>query len=244
MIETRESESLDSETLWASNAVSDNDDVDEVLLQHRKKVKDYYSSHNQHVADKLSLSRYDYCVSFYAPYIEIVFESLSEYAEFEKSILDEVKCNQNLITSISSFVSLEKNTEDATVNSSLTTNYPFEDAIADIGADNSAFTGNGVKVGVLEAGYPDDVTNFKENSYTFLGDYQDSHCTAVTSIIGGETGIAEDVYFYCLAKGNSFIDDVNTLINTYNVDIINISYSPGPREIHYELQFLQISFAF
>lgn len=225
LIEVMEDSSVDLTELQASNIIADNNEIDEAIFQHRNMVKNYYSEHNQHVAEELLLTECNYYVSYYAPYIEVIFDDIAEYAQYEEIIIDAVEQKQDIIVSLSNFAVLEQGFDNATINGSSSTTYPFDEVLVDIGVDNQGFTGAGIKVGVIESGYPNSTVNLKTGLYTFLGSKQTSHCVGVTSIIGGETGIAEDVHFYCLSRGSSLTKDFNTLINTYDVDIINMSHN-------------------
>lgn len=220
LIEAREDTSLD---LSASRIVADDDKIDEALYQHRAYVKEHYLQHNQQVVDKMSLNECNYTVSFYAPYVEVIFDDVYEYELYESSLVGKAEANEDIIASICSFVTTQ-GTDDATQNSEASTvNYPFSEAIEDMGADDSEFTGDGIRVGVIELGHPDTTENLKEGLYTFLDDYVSSHCTAVASIIGGETGIAQDVHFYMASRQSGFTTICNRLIGECNVDIINMS---------------------
>lgn len=224
LIEVAEDPSVDLTELQASNIIANDNEIDTAIFQHRNMVKNYYSEHNQNVVDELQLNECNYYVSFYAPYIEVIFGDIAEYAQHEESIIDVVVQRQDIVVSVSNFAVLEQGLDEATINSSAsTTYYPFDEALTDIGVEDYGFTGAGIKVGVIEIGYPNSTVNLKPYSYMLLGNNSTSHATEVTSIIGGNTGIAKDVYLYCISKGDSFTNDCNTLINAYDVNIINMS---------------------
>ena len=224
LIEVAEDSSVDLTELQASNIIANDNEIDEAILQHRNMVKNYYSEHNQSVVDELLLNECNYYVSFYAPYIEVIFDDVAEYAQYEEAIIDVAAQRQDIVVSLSNFAVLEQGFDEATINNPYSAMYyPFDEALVAMGVEDYGFTGAGIKVGVIEKGYPSSTINLKPNLYTFLGNESTSHCLSVTSIIGGNTGIAQDVYLYCLSKGSSFTDDCNTLINTYGVDIINMS---------------------
>lgn len=220
LIEPKESR---PEDLHIENMVLE-DDIDQSLLQHRKKVKEYYLSHNEAVVEELGLSEYDYCVSFYSPYIEIVFDNADEYINCEEDLLDLLQRNQNLISSASNCIIYKQSIGEASFNSSAySTTYSLDQAFDDIGVSNSQFTGQGIKVGVIESGIPQSTINLKNGHYTFLHSNATKHAWVVSSIIGGTTGIAKDVYFY-FASSTGFVDNSNILIDTYGVNIINMSF--------------------
>ncbi|MBR2346730.1 MAG: S8/S53 family peptidase [Clostridia bacterium] len=225
LVEAREDPSLD---LSASRIVADDDKIDEALYQHRANVKEHYLQHNQQLVDKMSLNECNYTVSFFAPYVEVIFDDVYEYEIYESSLVGKAEANEDIIASICSFITTQ-GTDDATQNSETSTvNYPFSEAIEDIGAADSEFTGDGIKVGVIEEGRPHSTVNLKEGLYTFLGNNVTDHSTKVTSIIGGNSGIAEDVYLYCMPLESGLLSACNTLINTYGVHIINMSCGIDP----------------
>lgn len=220
-IEAREDLSIN---LSASRIVADYDKIDEALYQHRANVKEHYLQHNQQLVDKMSLNECNYTVSFFAPYVEVIFDDVYEYEIYESSLVGKAEANEDIIASICSFITTQ-GTDDATQNSETSTvNYPFSEAIEDIGAADSEFTGEGIKVGVIEIGRPNSTVNLKEGLYTFLGNSVTDHCTKVTSIIGGNSGIAEDVHLYCMPLDSGLLSACNTLVNTYGVHIINMSH--------------------
>ena len=219
LIEAKDNRPID---LYIENIIIE-DDVDEALLKHRKKVKDYYLSYNQAVVENLGFFEYDYYISFYSPYIEIVFDDANEYVNCEGDIFDSLQSNQNLISSASNCV-VYKDFEEASFNDSeYSTLYTLNQAFDDIGVLNTQYTGQGIKVGVIESGIPQNTVNLKEGHYTFLHTNSNKHAWVVSSIIGGTTGIAEDVCFY-FASSTGFVDKSNMLIDTYGVNIINMSF--------------------
>lgn len=98
----------------------------------------------------------------------------------------------------------------------------MSDAFEDIGVSDSLYTGNGVKVGIIDVGVPY-TYNLKSGKYTMITSVNNDHSTVIASIIGGTSGIAENVYFYCMENSDSLIDDCNLMIDTYGVNIINMS---------------------
>ncbi len=100
--------------------------------------------------------------------------------------------------------------------------------------DGSSYTGNGVKIGVIESGIPKITTNFSNgcivDSFTYFNGTDEMstlHSTAVNSIISGTYGIAPgaDIYlatFNPLSINNTLDKVMEWLINK-NVDVINIS---------------------
>lgn len=223
LIESIEDSTIASNFSCASNIILD-EDIDEALLKHRKKVKDYYLSYNENMAEELGISEYDYCVSYFSPFIEIVFDDVNEYASCERDLIYSLQNNQDIIASISNCIIYEQFKDEVTINGSdYSINYPLDQAFSDIEVTDTQFTGQGVKVGVLESGGPQDTENLKTGYYTFLTANRTEHAFVVSSILGGTSGIAENVYFY-FDSSSGFVNASNRLINDYNVNIINMSF--------------------
>lgn len=49
-----------------------------------------YLTYNEHLASSLNLNEYEYYVSYYSPYIEILFDDLAEYERCEYEILNSI----------------------------------------------------------------------------------------------------------------------------------------------------------
>ena len=200
----------------------DGDDVDTALKEHRNKVKEYYLAYNENIASSLNLDEYEYYVSYYSPYIEILFDDLAEYERCEYELINSV-IDPEIIVSVCNYALIDATNYEATVDpSGYSTNYPLSTAFDDIGVSSSPFTGNGVNVGIIDGNVPF-TDNLKPGKYELITSYQDTHSTVIASIIGGTSGIAEDVYFYCMQSTGSLVSDCNLMINTYGVNIINMS---------------------
>lgn len=198
------------------------DNADNALKEHRNKVKEYYLTYNERLASSLNLNEYEYYVSYYSPYIEILFDDLAEYERCEYDILNSI-VDPEIVISASNYAIVDTTNHEATIDSSgYSTNYPLSNAFDDIGVSSSAFTGSGVNVGIIDGSVPY-VNNLKSDKYTLITAYQATHSTVVASIIGGTSGIAENVYFYCMKTTGSLVSDCNLMINTYGVNIINMS---------------------
>ncbi len=225
LIGAKEPESNDLIALSASNASVNGEEADRVLKEHRKTVKNYYTAFNATVVSELGLDQYDYTFSYYAPYIEIVFDDLDDYAVCEDELIKSINSNLHLVISVSNCATFDTLRSEANVDASASTShYPLIDAFDDIGVSDSQYTGNGVKVGVIDIGVPDNTVNLKPEKYTQVDDtLLDDHSTVITSIIGGYSGIAENVHFYCMTYSANILADCNLLIDNYGVNIINMS---------------------
>ena len=221
LIESKENAEKVAPDFSVSSVNLSNDNVDEVLTAHRKSVKDYYISHNEAVADELCLDDYRYVISFYSPYIEIIFDDIDEFALYEEDIIESINNNSEILVTVNNYAVYDSSTE-VTVNTSSGEEYTLEQAFEDIGVNNTTYTGNGVNVGIIDAGVPQSTDNMKPGLYTMLDSTTNLHSYVISSIIGGTSGIAENVHFYCTI-GYSLINCCNTLIDDYNVNVINIS---------------------
>ncbi len=222
---------LADNTFDVSNIPLDSSNIDDFLKKHREDIKKCYSTNNERIASALGLNEYAYYASSYSPYIEVVFDDLYEYKQCESSIIAAVENNKNLLSSVSSYAQIKMIPEATVDDSSYTTYYPITEAFDDIGVLNSQYTGNGVNVGIIDYNIPHTTANLKPDKYTILtpprvGDENNDHGTLITSIIGGTSGIAEDVYFYCLTNSGKIIEDIESLLD-YNVNIINICIGAG-----------------
>ncbi len=219
---------LDKESLNfdAMHISTDADDIDDELEAHRNRVKEYYVEYNESVVSTLGLDDYEYCISYYSPYIEIVFDDIAEYSRCENELVSDIS-NHEFVSSACNTMIIYENSREATIDSiSDATNYLLSDAFDDIGVSDSSYTGDGVKVGIIDFGVPD-TTNLKEGKYTLLPpEEEDDHSTIIASIIGGTSGIAEDVYFYCMKQSGFLINDCNVLAGA-GANIINMSLTKG-----------------
>lgn len=196
---------------------------DSELKEYRKDVKNYYFYNNELIIEKLKLTTYEYVSSFYSPHIEIIF---ANYREFEND-------NYNLIEVLnySSFVDkisinyLDMINNQVNGNSSISDIYPFKQALADVGLSNRYKTGYGIKVGIMEMEVSKLNDFYANDHYEVLSntDGKDKHCDTVASIIGGDHGIAKDIYLYCVKFGNKLVQGINQLVNDKKVNVINMS---------------------
>lgn len=203
----------------------DSDDFsmkEEELLLKRKSISNYYEGANEKVAKSLGLDKTKCVISLYSPHIEITFKDYSTYCKNKNKLLTRLQKNKSIDRVDVGFICKD----EAIINpNTFSTNYDLSDAFNDIGVSNPLYDGSGVKVGTIEPGTPDNTVNLNPNLFTSLSDnYHTEHCTIVTSIIGGNTGIAQGAHIYSIGLYDfSFVNCVNTLIGTYGVNIINMS---------------------
>ncbi len=228
LIELKES-SPDNELVFSASNVSASDDIDAALKAHRDMVKDHYMEYNETNAKILGLENCEYYVSYYSPFIEVVFDDVNDYSFFEATLIDSIIC-YDVVSAISSCVVYEELSGEATIDTSGdTTDYLLNQAFEDIGVSGSSFTGEGVVVGVLDEGIPDNTESLNPGNYVMVNGDASGHTTVVAFIIGGTSGIAKDVFFVFFTRGNSIVDKCNIMISTYNVNIINMSMGGSAR---------------
>lgn len=200
----------------------------------RARVCEYYKGRNEALAPESEVGRVS--CSFVAPYIEIDYDSIDDYAE-ERDALIQYSKNSDIGAVRVSIEPANMVLEESETSSDSTTSddeYTLEEVYSDIGiTDRSTYSGQGIKVGILEKYLPNSNVNFPTNSVTtFGGPFTGPHPTEVMSMIGGTYGVSPDVSFYCATCGYSpspnvdftpFIDSLNWLMITQSVDIINMS---------------------
>lgn len=214
-------ESLDSPFKFIS--------TDEELKEKRNLAKEYYFSHNASILDKLNIEKYNCGISYYAPFVEIIFDGLEEYEKNQENLISKLINSDDVDTASINYIDFS----EATINSGESiNNYSFSSALTDIGVTNLNYSGDGVRVGTIEPCTPDSTTNLKTDLFTRISSDTSLHSTWVTSIIGGYTGIAQDAHLYCVGSQDyGFSEGINALIDDYNVHVINMSAgvtnSPG-----------------
>lgn len=212
------------------------------IVTRRDTVKEYYKEKNEAIAKELGLE--DICVSYGAPYADIIYSSMEDY----KSGRDELIAVSNEDTIERIDVDLLSISDETTVADFDSPEYPLSDVFTDIGITDNVYDGSGIKVGILEKGTPSDYTCVPPNINMEV--YSDdpieydpskpaNHAYTVMSLLGCTSGVAKGVSFYCASFNDlskypyPYNDDysgkyspvgcLNWLINTKYVDIINMS---------------------
>ena len=199
--------------------------------ERRAIVSDYYKGKNESLAPEVEIG-YVSC-SYVAPYIEIDYDSVTEYAA-ERDILIDYADNAEIGAIRVGLAPRNIVDEEGinTVNSN--DEYTLEEVYRDVGiTDRNTYNGEGIKVGILEIAHPDSTANFPASTINNYGNNRTSqHTTAVMSLIGGTYGINPNVSFYSVAtnyqpklgpENTTFVDALNWLLITQSVDIINMS---------------------
>ena len=192
---------------------------EEELEAHRNELKAFYMTRNADIVGDLDLSD---CVSasysHYGPYIEYRYDSAADF--FGRDFAAIERADSVYLEKV--YVEECDFSDDATRNSSRS-NYDYLTALSDIGLDGKTYTGNGVKVGIVESGVPQSTVNLESGSYETYGTYLTAHSFQTSSIIGAKTGIATDARLYFAALTNySFVDCCNWFIEN-GVSLINRS---------------------
>lgn len=195
------------------------------LTKHRTDIKNIFYNDNVDFIKGIELINYStYSVSDYAPFIRYEYDTYDNYEKDMQNLQDSSKYD------LIEFIYLNNVTEivDQADRNSIyyTTNYSFDQALEDVGVNNLVYSGNGIKIGTLESGIP--TTNINYTGKTLIINDESTtttpHSFHVTSIIGGNSGIAQDSELYCVSVNDvSFFDSINWLISQ-NVNIINISW--------------------
>ena len=237
-IKTESSEDYDITALVKFNYPRFESDIevsDTSLDLYRSSVKDYYLNKNNELVKKIGLNKYRYTSSYFSPYVEVIFDSLSQYNMSKNELLSLL--NDDMIEKVNlSILDCEDDDDQAAVTEFAgdDSEYPFEKALQDMGINNDKYTGKGVKIGTIENGTPSSYLNIDRTKCTTIPLYNPAktfHSTCVTSIIGGTTGIAKNAHLYCIGfRDYSFSECINKLVFDYGVHVVNISSSLNKNE--------------
>lgn len=189
----------------------------------------YYTENNQEFIDDLDIEYDDMDVSAYSPYVFVTFDTWAEYTDARDDLI-ELSENSKVKKVFAEETPVTE--EDAvTVNTSASTaELTLEEAKKMIGVkDENAsnitnYTGEGIRVGFIESGSPDDLANFEDGQLKAVRNSVGTteHATKVASILGGTYGIAPDAELYF--AGSFSKDSIEWLISDeVNVNIINMS---------------------
>ena len=188
----------------------------------------YYTENNQEFIDELDIEYDDMDVSAYSPYVFVTFETWDEYADARDDLIelsedDKVK----KVFAEETPVAEAESASDGARHSSA--NIPLDDAKKMIGVKNengsnvSNYTGEGIRIGIMDVGRPHDLTNFPNDEIQGIRDEISSsdHTTYVSSILGGSYGIAADAELYF--SGDSPTPESIEWLLENQVNIINES---------------------
>jgi serine protease AprX len=189
--------------------------IDQYILEKRRRFKEAYAAQSEaFIANNLNRENVIF-VSKYAPLI------LVNLAQKEIEGINETDGVQDLEL----FVNAAKEAETAFSIPNITANYT---------RDTLNLKGAGVKVGIMESGYPDK-TNPQLSGRSITFDVSDSeaasrlssHATIVTSIIAGNSeGIAPNASVY-VAAALSRLEDYQKIEWLLDQGVVVINYSAG-----------------
>ena len=198
----------------------------------------YYTENNQEFIDDLDIEYDDMDVSAYSPYVFVTFETWAEYADAREDLIE--LSEDSKVKRVFAEETPVMEDEDVNVNTSLSsTNVYMDDAKKMIGVKNangsnvSNYTGDGIRVGFIESGSPDNLTNFSNGQVKAVRDSVGTkpHATKVASILGGTYGIAPDADLYFAGAFSQ--EAIEWLLSSeINVNIINMSSKAKAEEDH------------
>lgn len=210
--------------------------LDQAILHKRQIYKEYYSNSNQQIVDRYFSEDAQLFVSSYAPVAIVEASENSTWAMARSSDIVALYAFE-----VAEFYPDASISEDVN-NTEVITDKFIDDLVlanqisrADIVRDTHGLTGEGVKVGILEANGVPDTTNPYLNSanITINPDYTiiDDHATNVTAIMAasnyaGAYGIVPEAEYYCCAIEGSYnlFSSTEWLLDC-GVNVINASLS-------------------
>ena len=197
----------------------------------REKNKDYYSKHNNKFIYKVLKVNGTISKSEFSPFVFIEYENYQSYIKDYK-IYKKISHSNNVekvYVENKPIIKPASSRTDIVQNISASTDLlDFQDAKEMIGVNDSNYTGEGIKVGIFDVGYPDNTRNFTHGEIkAYKTNTTSYHTNKIASIIGGTYGIAPDVDLYIhsfsLYDGDYQLDDgIEWMINN-GVNVINFS---------------------
>lgn len=196
-------------------------DINEIRAE-RKELneagKEYHYNKNKNITNSIGDLGYEYCyVSEYSPYVEYGF-TREMFSEKGLRILKRLDNDLN----IESIEVVESSTvREEAMGGALSNCNALDDF------RNGTYTGDGVKIGLLETGIMDkNHVNISGSNYvirSFLLNVKTEHATMMASIIAGNNGIARDATIYNAQVYGSMTNEMDWMIEN-EVDMINMSF--------------------
>jgi len=184
-----------------------------------------YYQRNLQVFNSLNLTGYEsYYICKYAPIIDVEYLEDS-FSTAQVSSINSLNTTNNNI----SCVYIKRYTEGEAVGQITSA---VKESMLNMQTEytDRSVTGDGVKVGILEAGQVNKKDSaFKDGQVTVkykfhLGSLVEEHTTNMAKIIAGSDGLAPDATIYNAFLSGSPDDEIEWLLDK-GVDIINMSYS-------------------
>ncbi len=202
---------------------------DEELINLRNEMANFYSEENKKIIDSLNIGEENVTYSLYAPFIQIIYDDYNQYLNSDFNI--NAITDANLINTIYINNGIEGNDNASVRNANLVDSYDFEDALADVGIDSSAYDGDGIRIGVVESGSPKKLFGLDDEKVFVWNETskKTEHSAVVGNIIAGESGISKnsEIYFSELGNypANNFYNAINWQLSyPQSVHLINMSW--------------------
>lgn len=204
----------------------------ELIMKIRNQNKKDFKEKNSAFSQKYINTRGIINISEHSPFIFITFEDYEAYL-YEKDnfkVLSENIFVDSVYVEETPIFKIASSSSEVSVNTSASSTIvdmnKAKDLINIYGS--TTYTGNGVNVGIIDAGYPDDTTNFSNNEIVDYNTIQTSdHTTKVASIVSGTYGIAKNANLYIhtyVPNNNAYgFDDAIDWLLEKGVNVVNIS---------------------
>lgn len=193
----------------------------------RKENKEYFSKQNNKYNNIGNFEGLDVYFSRYAPYAFIPFSDYHDYNS-NKNKLNQI-CKQFFVETMT-IEKFETKNEANVNNYNTNEKIDIEQVKQMVGVSDSTYTGDNIRVGVIDSGFPYDLNGISDNIVASKTSSNESnyHTSKVLQII---CSIAPDVYLYHI-QFNKTLNDINTeytfgycvdWLLDYDVNIINMS---------------------
>ena len=190
--------------------------------KYRNEAKEYYTENNEKYLSSINLKNYrSVYISKFAPYIEFTYQR-DKYFEYKDNIANEINKNTNIETAYIKDITINK------VEQVWEARY-FAGVSESLRDNTNTYTGQGIKVGVLEIGLvdanaacfsPNQVVTHIQNT---PNESIEDHSTHMAAYIAGSDGIASQAKIYSSYLWGSPTEELDWLIDN-GVNIINMSF--------------------
>ena len=188
--------------------------------EYREAAKNYYSTLNQKYLSTLNLNNFkSVYISKYSPYIEYTYQT-DKYYSYKNAIAYAINGNEYVETA---YVKENVINRIGQLRDSLYSSGAYEHYF------NPLYTGDGIKIGILEPGLVDgSLSCFREGQVTTFiqGEPLEAihdHSTHMAAYIAGSEGIAPDAEIYSSYIWGSPTEELDWFIDN-GVQLINMSY--------------------
>ncbi len=204
----------------------------ELIMKIRAQNKKNYQEKNNLFSKEHIKTNGKIKLSDFSPFIFITFDNYESYL-IEKENFQNLSKNDNVdsvYVEETPIFGMASSASEANVNTSASSTIVNMDSAKDLIKvnDSTTYTGNNIKVGIIDIGYPDNITNFSKNEIIDYNTISTSdHTTKVASIIGGTYGIATnaDLYIHTYNQTNNSygLNDAIDWLLEKGVNVVNIS---------------------